>query len=152
MKLTLTLLAALAAAGPALAGPDRYSVLLTSLHTEPRYEVVERNVPIWGEYEVSQEINYNEINPGLFATWEMDGYDITVGGYVNSYAKLSAAAFVAVPLYRTEDFSFDVFAGAATYFDTIDGPIRPMGGVQARYRNVFVQLMPGGVLAAGVTF
>ena len=134
------LLSALLAPSAAVAGPDRVSVLVGSRH-------------------LGTEFEFNEVNPGLFLTWELERFDVTVGAYHNSYSKQSFAASVAYPLLRGDDWSVDAFAGLATYFGTTNPDIVPMAGLQARYGPAFVQYVPvpggqyiSGLISFGLTF
>ncbi len=103
-------------ATPVAAGPDRYSPLLTSKHLGVGDEIhAYRFEDIQQTLYVRQKMRFNESNPGLFLTWENDGYDLTLGAFYNNYSTVSLSAFDAVPLYRTEDISFDVFGALAWY-------------------------------------
>ena len=123
----------------ASAGPDRVYVMAGSKHLNTIYE-------------------FNEINPGIFLTWEESMLDFTVGGYINSYSKTSLAVSVAYPILRGENYSVDVFAGLATYFDTSRPDILPMAGIQGRLGPMFVQYIPtpgnyvDGIVSFGMTF
>ncbi len=124
----------------ATAGPDRAYILAGSKHLGTDYD-------------------FNEVNPGLFLTWELDRFDVTVGAYHNSYGKGSMAASVAYPLVRGDDWSVDAFAGLATYFGTHNPDVVPMAGLQARYGPAFVQYVPvpggqyiSGLISFGLTF
>jgi len=112
-----------------------------------------------GSKHLGTEYEFNEVNPGLFLTWELEDFDVSVGAYLNSYSKSSVAASVAYPLLRGEDWSVDVFAGAATYFGTTNSDIVPLAGIQGRYGPLFAQYMPipggqyiSGLVSFGVTF
>lgn len=101
-------------ATPVAAGPHRYSLLLTSKHLGVGDEIhAYRFEDIQQTLYVREKMRFNEFNPGLFLAWENDGYDLTLGDFYNSYSTVSLSAFAAVPLYRTEDISFDVFGGLA---------------------------------------
>lgn len=129
-------------ATPAAAGPDRISLLMGSKHA-------------------GAERHFEEFNPGIFATWEDRGaFDLSAGIFRNSFGKTSVAATAALPFYERGEFQASVFGGVAIYpgdgdeFLVHAGDLVPMGGLQARYRNVFVQIMPADnmtVIAAGVT-
>ncbi|KAA9005086.1 hypothetical protein [Histidinibacterium aquaticum] len=116
-------------ASPALAdGPDRASVLLGSRHVEPA-------------------LDFDEVNPGLFLTWERD-LDWTVGAFHNSYGRTSVAAMVGRSWEISEDVGIGVFGGAAHYpgdgrtFSVSAGDVVPLGGLQLRLGNAFVQVIP----------
>ena len=134
------ILLALLLPSASMADPDRATILMGSKHLGTEYE-------------------FNEVNPGLFLTWELEDFDVSVGAYLNSYSKSSVAASVAYPLLRGEDWSVDVFAGAATYFGTTNPDIVPLAGIQGRYGPLFAQYMPipggqyiNGLVSFGVTF
>jgi len=74
-------------------------------------------------------------------------------------------AFAVLPLYCTEDSSFDVFVGLAWCIGT--GPTLPanvedraltLAGLRGRYGNRFTQVIPlgrvtaGAIITSGVTF
>lgn len=138
--------------GLALAGPDRVSILLGSEH-------------------VNATEDFQEVNPGLFLTWEQerdflffDSTDISVGAFYNSYAKVAPNVTVGAAREVAPDLDLGVFAGVALYpgdgdrFRVAVGDVIPLAGLQARYRNVFAQLIPlngetaDAVLAVGLTF
>ena len=133
-------IAALLAPTVASADPDRVYLLAGSKHLGTTAE-------------------FNEVNPGVFLTWELEYVDVSVGTYLNSYSKQSYAASVAYPLLRGEGWSIDAFAGVATYYGTTNPDIVPMAGLQARYGNLFAQYIPvpggqhiSGLLSFGMTF
>jgi len=112
-----------------------------------------------GSHHIGTEYDFQEVNPGMFLTWERQTFDFTFGGYVNSYGMGSVAASVAYPIARGEDWSIDVFAGLATYFGTTNPDIVPMAGLQSRYGPVFAQYVPvpggqyiDGLVSFGLTF
>lgn len=112
----VALLVGLLTSTAASAGPDRYSLLLTSKHLgvgdEIRaYRFEETKQTLY----IRDKMRFNEFNPGLFLTWEKNGYDLTLGTFYNSYETISLSAFAAVPFYRTEDVSIDLFGGLAWY-------------------------------------
>jgi len=114
---------------PLAAGPDRFSVLLGSKHVDGS--------------------GFNEINPGLFLTWEGRRLGYSVGAYLNSYDRGSLAATAHLPLLHWEGGEASAFAGLAWYpqdgqrFRTrISGDIVGIGGLNLRHRHVFVQLLP----------
>jgi hypothetical protein len=118
----------------AVADPDSLAVLLGSHHVS--------------------DAEFEEVNPGLFVMWEgvavRGRVDLGFGGFRNSYDGFSLAVNAAYPLYRTEDWGVDLFAALAWYpgdgdrFVHAIGDIVPIGGLQVRYRNVFVQAIPSG--------
>lgn len=140
----LALIAAFVAPSAALAGPDRVAILLGSEH-------------------VNATIDFQEFNPGVFLIWE-GKYDFGVGVFYNSYEDVSVSVSTAYNFIKNEQFNFGVFGALAVYpgegdrFDHSIGDIIPIVGLQARYGNVFTQLIPGGgqstdaVLTFGLTF
>jgi hypothetical protein len=125
----------------AQADPDRVSILLGSKHFGAT--------------------GFNEVNTGVFLTWENDRpVHITGGAYRNSYNNLSISLTGYVPIKRWDNGDAGIFAGVATYpehasrFAYSAGPFVPLAGIQARYRNTFFQLMPmdGQPVDALVTF
>lgn len=141
--LAAALSAALAtgAALPATAGPDRLSLLVGSSHIGARQP-------------------FEEVNPGLFLTWEGARFDRTLGAFRNSYGRVSVAATAALPLLSGPDWRIDAFLGTAYYpedgrdFRVSVGDWVPLGGLQARKGPVFVQLIPqdGNVADAVIAF
>jgi hypothetical protein len=141
----LRLIALLATlASPAYAGPpDRISILAGSHHVGVR--------------------GFEEVNPGVFLTWERPRVDLSVGAYRNSYGRLSIAALAAVPIWSRGETEVSLFGGLTHYpgngrnFAIHAGDVVAIGGLQLRHENLFVQVLPGGgsmpvVIAAGVTF
>ncbi len=140
---------ALTIASAAHAGPDRLSFLLGSEH-------------------VNAGRSFEEINPGIFLTWSesvwQNRLDLTVGAFRNSYGDGSLVASLAYPIVRKEHWGIDVFGAIAWYPDNGEQfthsfeDLVPIGGLQVRYRNVFVQAIPAGgqavdaTLAFGLTF
>jgi hypothetical protein len=135
-------------AGPAFAeGPDRVSILMGSVH-------------------VDAAIPFEEVNPGLFLTWEDRGLDLdySLGAYRNSYGRVSIAATAALPLAQWDGGQFSVFAGVAYYpengreFAVSLGDVVPVGGVQIRHENIFAQIIPSdgkladAIVTCGLTF
>lgn len=139
---TLLLVAALPSS--ALAGPDRLSILLGSEH--------------FGATE-----DFQEFNPGIFATWERN-VDYSVGIFYNSYERVSALASIGYGWEVAPDLELGIFAALALYpgdgdrFRFAAGDVVPLAGVQARYKNVFVQFIPAdgetvdSLLTFGLTF
>ena len=145
MKSYLLALMGVLFACAAQAGPDRISVLLGSNH-------------------VNASRSFEEVNPGVFATWENPRLHWTVGAYRNSYGRASVSATVALPVVRWGEGEASLFAGAALYpkdgrtFAVHSGDVVPIGGVQIRHRKVFMQVIPldgnlaDAVVSVGVTF
>lgn len=129
-------------ASPA-AAQDRVSILIGSHHTE--------------------DYAWEEVNPGLFLTWE-GPVDLSAGIYRNSFGRPSAALTAALPVIRWQDGGLSLLGGAAYYpgngdnFAVHAGDLVPLVGLQARHGNVFAQIMPGKVeppeviIAYGLTF
>ena len=137
---------ALLAATSAQAEPDRISLLIGSHH-------------------IGAIQQFQESNPGIFLTWEdRSGFDLSFGAYQNSYGKSSVAATAALPILRGDNADLSVFAGVALYpgdghnFAIHAGDLVPVGGLQLRVGNVFVQAMPGdgkavdGIVSFGLTW
>ena len=124
-------------ATPVLATPDRVSILLGSNH-------------------VGSTERFEEVNPGIFLTWDW----LTVGAYRNSYGKVSVAVTGALPLLAWDTGELSAFAGAALYpgdgrhFAVSAGDVVPVGGLQLRQGNMFMQVIPsdGKVVDAIVSF
>lgn len=140
----MNLVAALALAlmpAMACAAPDRISVLLGSNH-------------------IGAKIPFEQVNPGVFLTWERAHVDWTVGAYRNSFGKMSASLTAALPLARWHNGELSAFAGAALYpgdgytFAVHAGDLVPIGGLQVRQGRVFMQVIPsdGRTVDAIVTF
>ena len=144
MKLT-TLILATVLPTAALAGPDRLSVLLGSKH-------------------IGATRDFQEFNPGVFLTWEQKTFDYSIGTFYNSYADVSVMAAIGYNIEVAPEFEIGAFAGLAYYpgdgdqFSVSLGDVVPLGGLQARYHNAFVQLIPAdgatvdSVLTFGLTF
>ncbi|WP_133057635.1 hypothetical protein [Falsiruegeria litorea] len=136
-------------ASAADAGPDQISILLGSHH-------------------IGATRDFEEFNPGVIVTWKEllwnNRLDVGVGVFRNSYGDASAVVTTAFPLVRNKNWGLDVFAALATYpgegdqFSHSIGDVVPIAGLQARYRNVFVQAIPSGgssvdaTLTYGLTF
>ena len=127
------------------AGPDRFSVLLGSKHIGSS--------------------GFNEINPGLFATWERGRIGYSLGAYLNSYDRGSLAAVAHLPVFQWDEGALDFFGGLAWYpqdghrFDThIGRDIVGIGGVEIRHGHVFLQVLPmvtggaNGLVTFGLTW
>jgi len=122
------------------AAADRVSVLLASRHVGAS--------------------GFEEINPGLFYTFERPGVDFTFGGYRNSYGRLSLAATAALPVVTWADGEASIFAGVAYYpgdgrrqrFHA--GDFVPVAGLQIRQGHAFMQIIPmdGQPVRAVVSF
>lgn len=131
------------------AGPDQISILLGSHH-------------------VGATRDFEEFNPGVILTWRellwQNRLDVGIGAFRNSYGDASVVVTSAYPLVRNQTWGLDLFAALATYpgegdqFSHSIGDVVPIAGLQARYRNVFVQAIPGGgrsvdaVVTYGLTF
>ncbi|MDU8926708.1 hypothetical protein RXV86_04845 [Alisedimentitalea sp. MJ-SS2] len=133
------------ATGPVMSEPDRFSVLLGSHHINGT--------------------GFNEINPGLFATWERERWAYSIGGYLNSYEKGSLAATAHLPLFHWDRGAISAFGGLAWYpgdgrrFSTrLGGDVVGIGGVELRQGNVFMQFVPmstnsvDGLVTFGLTW
>lgn len=145
-------LAALAVGPAAAEGPDRVSLLLGSHH-------------------IAATTEFEEINPGLFLTWE-DAFglgrlsvDANAGIFRNSYGETALAVTGAVPFYERGAVEIAGFLGLAHYPEdgrrlrvSIAGDVIFVAGLQARVGPAFVQVIPSdgqetdAILAAGVTF
>ena len=154
---TLTCALAIAAPNPAIANcdwqPDRFSILLSSDH-------------------VGEDQELQEFNPGGFVTWHCNSFELTAGGYLNTYGNHSNAAIVAYPVYENDWLTVSPFVGLATYPERADlqafnfGDVVPLIGIQLQSGYVFLNLLPGSgqteghndenpvkfVAAAGLTF
>lgn len=134
-------LIALLVPSAALAEPDRLSVLLGTEH-------------------VGATRNFNEYNPGLFLTWERQTFDYSIGTFYNSYEDVSVMGAIGYNFEVAPDLELGAFTGIAHYpgegdqFRVAAGDFVPLLGVQARYRNVFTQLIPadGDTVDAVLTF
>ncbi len=133
------------AATPAYADPDRVSI-------------------IFGSYHLNSSYDFEEVNPGIFLTWEQRTFDYSVGIYNNSYGRESIAATASLPVVEWETGEISVFFGAALYpedgrrFAVHVGDVVPVGGIQVRQGNLFGQLIPSdgaatsAILSLGATF
>ncbi len=123
-----------------VAGPDRISFLLGSEH-------------------VNATRGFQEFNPGVFLTWERQ-LNYSAGLYYNSYKEVSPLVSVGYDWEVAEDFDLGAFFAVAIYpgdgdeFSHSFGDVVPLVGLQARYKNVFVQFIPadGDSLDALFTF
>lgn len=127
------------------ADPDRVSILLGSHH-------------------VGADFDFNEVNPGVFLTWEGENVDWSFGAYENSYSHTSVAATAYLPLIEWDGGEAGPFAGLALYPETGRyqqahiGDVIPIGGLQVRHGNAFVQVIPAFgngadvIVGLGVTF
>lgn len=126
--------------GVAAAGPDRLSVLLGSEHVNASRE-------------------FQEFNPGIFLTWERQ-FNYSAGLYYNSYKEVSPLVSVGYDWDIAPNFDVGAFFAVALYpgdgdeFSHAIGDLVPFVGLQARYKNVFVQFIPadGDSLDALFTF
>lgn len=119
---------------------------------------------LMGSHHVDTKLDFNQKNPGVFLTWENPKISYSIGVYDNSFNKTSVAVTVSVPVIRKNDFEASLFAGLALYpedgrmFAFHVGDVVPIGGLQVRYKNAFVQVIPSdgvmvdAIIAAGVTF
>lgn len=131
------------------AGPDRVSILTNSDHVGFKYQ------------------GFNETNPGVFLTWDnaiAPNVDLSIGGYLNSYAKPSVmVAATWLPL-EVGQCSAGVFAGVVHYPGNgrhepthIAGDVIGMGGLQLICGPLFVQAIPAStdfsraIVAVGIT-
>ena len=143
-RLALALCQILVALPAAARDPDRLSFLIASRHVDARSA-------------------FQEVNPGVILTWE-GRPGLSLAGYYNSYGRLSVAAAVTWPVFERGELQVDLFAGGAWYprdgrrFAAHLGDVVPIGGVQARWRNAFVQVIPSdgvetdAIVGFGVTF
>ena len=120
--------------------PDRISFLLGTEH-------------------VNASRDFQEFNPGVFLTWERD-LNYSLGVFYNSYEEVSLLGSIGYDYEITRDFDIGAFAAIALYpgdgdeFRYSAGDLVPLLGLQARYKNVFVQFLPadGESLDALFTF
>lgn len=148
-QVVLAVTLAISGVTEAEAGPDQVSILL-------------------GSYHVGATRDFEEFNPGVILTWKellwQNRLDVGFGIFRNSYGDASVVATTALPLVRNRNWGLDLFAALATYpgegdqFSHSIGDVVPIAGLQARYRNVFVQAIPSGgnsvdaTLTYGLTF
>lgn len=116
-----------------------------------------------GSYHVDAASQFNEVNPGVFLSWDLHYGAVSVGVYDNSYYKTSVAVTYSLPVFVQDDFDLSVFAGIAYYpengrnFLVHSGDFVPIGGLQATYKNVFIQVIPSdgvatdAIIAFGLT-
>lgn len=119
---------------PAIAGPDSVAILLGSHHVGAS--------------------GFEEVNPGVFLSWHGAAFggrvDLGFGAFRNSYGDGSVSVNATYPLMRTPEWGIDVFAALALYpgegdqFAVSFGDVVPVAGLQGRWRNFFVQAIPGG--------
>ena len=130
---------------------------------------------IAGSHHLNATYNFNEFNPGVVATWEdvntpIGAMDLSLGAVWNSYSRGSAVVNVAKPLLPGKSEhprDWDIYAFAAVMHYPVDGRNFStslggdtvfLGGLQARYRNVFAQVVPcfcditDAIFAFGLTF
>ncbi len=130
---------------PALAGPDRLSVLLGARH------------PGGTGFESS--------TPGLILTWEdRADFDLSFAAYSNSYGRGSVAALAALPVIRWRQGEAALVAGLAWYpqdghrFPLHLGDVVPLAGISLRQGRAFALILPGdgkttdATIAFGLTF
>lgn len=126
------------------------ALFLTPLHTAAGPDSL---AVLFGSHHVGGS-GFEEVNPGLFVTWEevaLGGrVDLGTGAFRNSYGGFSLSVNGTYPLIRSPDWGVDLFAALAWYpgdgdqFAHALGDLVPIAGLQARYRNVFVQAIPSG--------
>lgn len=144
-----TLMLLVLATFKASAGPDRVSILTNSDHLGFKRE-------------------YHEQNLGVFLTWDnaiAPNVDLSIGGYLNSFAKPSVmVAATWLPL-EVGQCSAGLFAGAVHYpgngryepTSIAGSDVIGMGGVQVICGPVFVQAIPAStdfsraIVAVGIT-
>ena len=122
------------------ANPDRISFLVGTEH-------------------VNASRDFQEFNPGVFLTWEHN-LNYSVGVFYNSYEEVSLLGSIGYDYEIARDFDVGAFAAIALYpgdgdeFRYSAGDLVPLVGLQARYKNVFVQFLPadGESLDALFTF
>ena len=143
-RILLTLAAAFCAVPVAAEPPDRISLHLGSAH-------------------FGVETDFEEINPGVFLTWERR-LNYSVGAFRNSYGRMSVAATAGYDLWEQGRARLEVFGGLAHY--PKDGrrltgwshDFVPLVGLRAHYDPVFISVLPGdgdtmdGVVTFGLTF
>lgn len=108
---------------------------------------------------------FNEINPGVFYTFEDRGmFDYTVGTAKNSYGGPGFYATAEYDFWEFENGEMSVFGGLVYYpgfgkfIPEILPDVAPIGGLQLRVGNVWAQAIPVGtadvdyVLTGGITF
>ena len=115
-----------------------------------------------GSRHIGKPNTLNETNPGVFFTWGdvIGPIDITAGAYVNSYSNTSATLTASYDFLAWDDGALGAFAGVAFYPEHGEralpccGGFVPMGGLQARQGNLFVQVVPtrSVVVTFGLTF
>ncbi|MEH6773852.1 MAG: hypothetical protein V7668_08010 [Cereibacter changlensis] len=139
-------LGAVFCASPSWSEPDRLSLLIGSAH-------------------IDASRDYQQINPGVFATWEdrAGGLDYSLGIYRNSYDGVSVAGTAALPLFEVASAEVSLLAGAALYpgegrsFRFHIGDVAAFVGLQIRRDPVFLQVIPGGgsdpaaIISFGIT-
>lgn len=130
--------------------PDRLSLLLGSHHA-------------------GATIDFENFNPGIFLSW--DGSEVlggqvnyTAGVFHNSYGRASISGTLGLDWPVTDDLDIGLFGGLAYYpedgrtFAISYGDVVLIGGLQARFGNVFAQIIPSdgefadAILTFGVTF
>ncbi len=122
------------------AEPDRISILLGSEHNGARRD-------------------FQEFNPGVILSWERR-FSYSAGVYYNSYKKVSPVVSAGYNFEVAPDFDIGAFFAIAVYpgdgdeFDHSVGDFVPFVGVQARWKNFFVQFIPadGDALNSLFTF
>ena len=132
-------------------------LLAAPAHAQDRVSVLVGSAHIGGS-------GYDGRNPGLFISWDREGLEWSLGAFRNSYGRGSVAATVGLPVIRWSRGQATLFAGVAWYpkdgrrFRAHLGDVVPIGGLQLRHENWFVQIMPSdgrpvrAILSTGVTF
>lgn len=103
---------------------------------------------------------FEEKNPGIFYTIERERLGVSLGGYRNSYGKMSAAAFASWDLVTWNNGALAAFGGIAHYpgdgrtMAIHVGDVVPLAGLQFRHGNIFAQIAPmnGKPVKALITF
>lgn len=144
----LTLVCLLCSTSLAQAGPDRILFQLGSKH--------------FNMDESSSLGGFEEINPGITLTWENRLYDLnySVGAFRNSYGKLAPVVGVSKFWNVAPDVDLGLFGGLSYYGDEADfisvnladSGVIPLAGVQANYKNLYLQLIPTDDQAPGFGF
>lgn len=141
----------------------RYAVLLASLPLVAQADP-DRVSILLGSHHINAKRDFQEINPGVILTWERQRLGYSVGTYYNSYKDISVLGAVSYGVELAPELELGVFGGLAWYpgeggqFDHSIGDAVPLAGVQTRYRNAFVQVIPAGgnaldgLVTFGLTF
>lgn len=142
---TLAFTALMITPGAAVADLDRVSILAGSHH-------------------VDAKLRFEESNPGVFLTFEGETLDWSIGAYRNSFGKASVAVTAALPVLEWDQGELSVFVGLAhypgdgRYFAVHLGDVVPIGGLQVRHNQMFLQVIPSdgyttdAIVSFGLTF